>query len=675
MTANGSSLRNVAVVGQETSGKTTLVEALLLNKKLVNRLGSVDDGTTVCDFEPEEKDQSKSMFPGIATLSHEGVDVTLVDAPGALDFLGQALPVLRAVESALVCVDAPSGVKITSRRIWKELDALEMPRLVTVTRQDAENADFARTVRQIQEAFGSKAVPAFFPNGSAASFTRVFSVLNPPADAPDEVKEAREGLVESIVEADEALLEKYLEGEDIAADDLDRAFATAVLQRKIYPIYPTCAARGVGIEELLAGLVHLAPSPEDVPRTLMEGEEEVPLDFSGDFVGRVFKVWADDFLGRLSYVRIFAGAMTTNSTFLNQRTGKTEKYGNVIEVFGKEHKHLDSANAGRIVAIGKVEDMAPGDTLTAAGMKVAFAPYKLPTPLVSLAVTPKSRGDEGKLSGGVRELSAEDPCFQSRFDPQTKELVISGLSDFHVMTLLKRMKRRRKVDLDTKLPRIPYRETVTKTVKYVEYTHKKQTGGAGQFARVYIDLEPLPRGGGYEFKNKIVGGAIDKQLCGSVDKGIQAKLVEGVLASCKVVDVLVALVDGKTHPVDSKDIAFQIAGREAFKKAFEQAAPVLLEPIVSAEITVPQQYMGDIMGDLNGRRGRIVNTTSEGALAVIIAKVPLAEIQNYAADLKSITGGEGTYEIEFDEYEIVPAHLLEGIVAKAKAALEEDKKA
>ena len=673
MTDHATSARNIAVVGQEASGKTTLIEAVLLEKKLIKRLGSVEEGNTVCDFEPEEKEQKKSMFPAVVPFSHKGTEVTLIDVPGALDFLGQTIPVLHVIECALCCVDAPSGVKITSRRVWKELENLSVPRIVVVTRQDAENADFGRTVSEIQETFGSKAVPVYFPDGGSGNFTKVFSVLKPGDDAPEEVRAARESLVENIVEADEELLERYLEGEEISDEDLDRAFAKAVHDLKLFPVFVVSAHKGIGVAELLDALVTLAPPPEALPRPVKKGEEEVSVFETKEFVGRVFKVWADDFLGRLSYIRIFTGEMTTNGSFVNQRTGKTEKYGNVITVFGKEQKNVDKAGPGKIVAIGKVEEIAAGDTLCAPGVNVSFPPMKLPTPLVSLAVKPKSRGDEQRLSGGVKELAAEDPCFQTRFEAQTKEQVISGLSDFHLNTMLKRLKRRRKVELTTTLPRIPYRETISKPVKYVEYTHKKQTGGAGQFARVFIDLEPLERGGGYEFVDKIFGGAIDQPFRASVDKGIQAKMEEGVIAGYPVVDVRVSLVDGKTHPVDSKDIAFQIAGREAFKKAFEQAGPVLLEPIVTAEITVPQQYMGDIMGDLNSRRGRIVNTTSEGSLAIITATVPLAEIQNYAADLKSITGGEGTYEIEFDRYDVVPPHLTEKIIAEAKAAKEEEK--
>lgn len=671
MSSSGSAFRNLAVVGQETSGKTTLIESILLHKKIINRLGSVQDGNTVCDYEPEELDQSKSIFPACVSFKHDDHEVSLLDVPGALDFLGQSLPVLYGVDAAICCIDAPSGVKITSRQVWKNMDALSLPRFVVVTRADAENADFSQVVNQVQEVFGSSAVPLYYPDGDAGDFSKVYSVLNLADDAPDEVKAAREALIEKIVEADEDLLEKYLEGEEISQDDLNRVFSKAVLEQSIYPIFVTSAEKAIGVAELLEAIIGLAPSPADRPVMAKQGDEEVTVDPDGGFVGQVIKVWADDFLGRLSFIRIFAGSLQTNGSFVNRRSGKTEKYGNVLTLFGKKQNKVDSAGAGQIIAIGKVEDMAAGDTLTSADLDLVVPFRKMPTPLSSLAVSPKAKGEEQRLSNGVRELASEDPCFVTLYDDQTHELVISGLSDFHVNIMLKRLKRRRKVELETKLPRIPYQETVTKPVKYVEYTHKKQSGGAGQFARVYIDLEPMQRGEGYEFLDKIFGGSIDQPFRPSVDKGVQAKMKEGVLAGYRVVDVRVALVDGKTHPVDSKDIAFQLAGKKAFEKAFLQAGPVLLEPIVKAEITVPQQYMGDIMGDLNSRRGSIQDTQNEGGMSIIVATVPLAEIQNYAADLKSITGGEGTYSIDFDRYDSVPSHLQDKIVQQSKAGKEE----
>ncbi len=664
-------LKNLAVVGQETSGKTTLIEAMLLEKKLIGRLGSVDEGNTVCDYEPEEVDQAKSIFPAVVSLQHGASDITLIDAPGALDFLGQSLPLLTVVECALCCVDAPSGVKITSRQVWKRMNAMNLPRMLVVTRQDAENANFEQTVKQMQEIFGDASIPLFYPDADGPGFSKVWSVLKPPDDAPDMVKSAREELVERIVEADEQMMEKYLEGGDISEEELQKVFAKAVLAGEIFPIFVTSAAKGVGITELLDSIDSLAPSSEALTRTVLKGEEEVELDYNGGFVGEVFKVWADDFLGRLSLVRIFSGVLPANDFFVNRRSRHKEKYGNVLTLFGKKQKKIEKGMKGQIVAIGKVEDMQVGDALADEETDVTFPKQKLPSSLSALAVTAKKQGDEQRVSDGVRELTSEDPCFNSHYNDITKELVISGVTDFHLNIMLKRLNRRRKIELNTKTPRVPYQETITKSVKYVEYTHKKQSGGAGQFARVFIDLEPLGRGEGYEFVDKIFGGSIDQPFRPSVDKGVQAKMKEGVIAGYQVVDVRVSLVDGKTHPVDSKDIAFQIAGRKVFGEAFKKANPVLLEPIYRMEVVVPQSYMGDIMGDLNSRRGRIQDTRTEGPMSIIVASVPLAEIQNYAADLKSITGGEGTYEIDFDRYDSVPPHIADKVVEAAKAEKEE----
>ena len=449
MAAGASTIRNIAVVGQEASGKTTLIEALLHHKKQIHRLGSVVEGNTVCDFEAEEKEQRKSMFPAVVNLNHKGLDFTLVDTPGSLDFLGQTLPVLGAVECAVCCIDCASSVKITSRRVWKALDAVGLPRVIAVTRQDAENCDFERVVRDIQATFGARALPLYYPNGAASAFTKIWSVLNPADDAPPHVKQARDALVEAIVEADDAVLEKYFEDGGVSEEDLARVFAKAVREMKVIPVFVVSALGAIGLAELLDGLAQVAPPPDALPRTMRKGEEELPLEKAAGLVGQVFKVWADDFLARLSYIRIFAGEMTTNGSFTNTRTGETDKYGNVLAVQGKETKSIERAGAGRIIAVGRVEDMMAGDTVADAGAGVAMPVVKLPTPLVSLAVRPKARGDEQRLTGGVRELACEDPCFVWHFEAQTKELVISGLSDFHINTMLKRMKRRRKVELET----------------------------------------------------------------------------------------------------------------------------------------------------------------------------------------------------------------------------------
>ncbi|MBN1417201.1 MAG: elongation factor G, partial [Planctomycetes bacterium] len=656
-------LRNVVLIGHEGAGKTTLVEALLVHGKVILRMGSVRDGTTVCDFDPEEKEQQKSFCLATVHLDHKGSLINLVDTPGAPDFIGETLPALRAVECALLCIDATGGIKVNARVLWKAATEIGLPRFLVVTRLDGENVDFARTLAEIQETFGKGCVPFTVPDVSGPSIGKVETLLD---GGP-----GRESLVETIVESDDRLMERYLEGGEISGDELRAALGKAVVGGTIFPVFSVASEKGVGIAELLDGIVALAPKPDDIPREAVQGDARAKIDPSGGFIGYVFKTIGDDFVTRISQVRVLSGKLSVGGTFHNRRSGRTEKVGTLWRLLGKESKTVSEAGAGDIVAVTKIEDIRVGDTLTDAQTDARLDPIAFPTPMVSLAVMPKSRGDEQKLSGGLRELAGDDATFLVNQDAQTGDLVISGMSDLHLNVLLRRLRRRRKVEVTTKPPKIPYRETVTKAVKYVEYTHKKQTGGAGQYARVFIDLEPTERGDGYEFVDKIVGGVIDTSFRPSVDKGIQAKMAEGVLAGYPVVDVRVSLVDGKTHPVDSKDIAFQIAGREAFKKAFMDAKPVILEPIVKMEITVPQGNMGDIMGDLNQRRGRIVNTASEGNFVTISASVPLAEIQTYQADLKSITGGQGTYLIELDRYEVVPSHVQEQIIAKAKADRED----
>jgi elongation factor G len=499
------------------------------------------------------------------------------------------------------------------------------------------------------------------PNGSAESFTRVHSTLNIEQDASEETEKGHTKLVEAIVEADDVLMEKYLEGEAIAEQELRTTFVKALTGQSLFPVIAVASEKGVGTKEVLDILAELAPPPDALSRKALRGEEEILLDPQKGFVGFVYKTIADEFVTRISSIRVLSGKLTSNTSFVNRRSGKAERIGNLLKVCGKEQKNIDDGVAGDIIGVAKVEDMRAGDTITDDKTNVRMAEVKFPVPMVSLAVRPKSRGDEQKIGSALKELEGDDRTFTVHSDTQTGDLVVSGMSDLHLSMMLKRVKRRRKVDVETSPPKIPYKETITKSVKYVEYTHKKQTGGAGQYGKVFIDMEPLERGSGYQFVDKIFGGVIDQSFRPSVDKGIQAKMAEGVITGYPVVDVRVSLVDGKTHPVDSKDIAFQVAGREAFKKAFLQCNPVILEPIAKIEIIVPQVNMGDIMGDLNGRRGRILTSATEGPMAIIQALVPLAEIQAYQADLKSKTGGEGSYSIEFDHYDIVPPNIQKAI--------------
>lgn len=666
-----SKIRNIALVGHEGAGKTMLVEAFLYKVGVLTRMGTIKEGNTASDFDPDEREGGKSFSCSTMSFSYKDVHFNILDVPGSSDCVADMLTALRAVECAVICVDATSGVKVNTRRIWQEAEKTGLPCCFAITRLDAENTNYGKTLAEIREHFGDRCIPALWPDGSAGALSKVFSVLEPPDGAPDEVYSTNEQLSEAVVEADDELMEKYLEGEEISAETFRSTFTKAMLQRVLFPVLVAAGEPQIGLDEMLDFLAAFSPKPNEVERKGMAGEEEVVLDPDNGFVGFVYRTVADEFVTRISYLRVLAGKLASNTSFVNRRTGKSERIGGLLKICGKEQDPVDEGVSGDIVAVAKVEDILAGDTLTDDKTKITLPEIHFPTPMCSLAVRPKSRGDEQKISTALRELVSDDRTIAVQADTQTGDLVLSGMSDQHLSLMLKRLKRRRKVEVETAPPKIPYKETITKSAKYVEYTHKKQTGGAGQFARVFIDVEPKERGGGYEFVDKIFGGVIDQTFRPSVDKGIQNKMAEGVIAGYPVVDVKVTLVDGKTHPVDSKDIAFQIAGREAFKKAVLQCNPVLLEPIVKLEVVVPQSNMGDVMGDLNGKRGRILTSGSEGNLAVVQALVPLGEIQNYQAGLKSMTGGEGSYTMEFDHYDIVPPNVHKMIVAEYEKEQEQ----
>ncbi|MCZ6601665.1 MAG: elongation factor G, partial [Planctomycetota bacterium] len=587
-------------------------------------------------------------------------------------FVRDALSALHAVEMAVFCVDAGGGVKVNTRLLWAKMVDHALPRIIVVTRHDSENVSFDEILEEIREAFGDRCIPLNVPDADGPDFKAVQSTLSLKDGASDRAKALHEQILEAIVESDDAVLERYFNGEKIPDEDISRTFRKALLGGTLTPILFAAAEKEIGVEEVLDAIVDYGPSPADRPVRVIQKEGEDPTDVQedGPFTAFVFKLVSDEHVGKLCFFRIFSGSIKPGDSFKIARTGKSARTGQIYRVQGTHQEAMEIAEAGQIVAVAKIDELALSDTLRAPPVDWVFPAIEYPIPMVAFSVHPKSRGDEQKISTALQKLAEEDRTFVFERDETTRELVIRGMSDLHLQILLRRMKRRFKVEVETRTPKIPYRETITKGIKYVEYTHKKQTGGAGQFARVYIDIEPTERGAGYEFKDKIVGGSIDQPLRGSVDKGIHAKLVEGVLAGYPVVDLKVTLVDGKTHPVDSKDIAFQIAGREVFKKAFMVAGPVLLEPIVDISITAPNSFMGDIISDLNGRRGRIVNTTANGGMQTIEGRVPLAEIMNYSTELKSKTGGEGTYSIAAAHYDAVPTHIQDKIVARARLAKE-----
>lgn len=669
----GEEIRNVALAGHSGSGKTMLAEALLLKGGVLNRLGQVSDGSTASDFDADEKDAQKSYYSSVLHTSWQGRDLNILDTPGSLDFGGQLYGALSVVELALITVNAASGIEIGMRKAWDLARQQGVPRMFVITRMDAEQADFDGVVASLKETFGNGCTPLMLPIGSGATFEGVVNLLHPgevPDALQDTVEEQRGELMESVISGDDELLERYLEGEEISSDEMEQIFTQVLVDGTIVPILCCAAEADKGVAEILDLLAAYAPSPQYARKQVEseEGVEDYDLDFDGPLEAEVFKTISDEFVGKISFIRVYAGSLKSSDSVIQAGSGKSVKLGKIFRPQGKDQQDVGEVGAGAIVATAKVDELQIGDTLSASKEHKPFVSPQYPLPMVSRAVTPKSRGDEAKISEGLRRLAESDPTFAVEINSQTKELVISGIGEQHIGLMLNRLKRRG-VEVTTKLPRIAYRETISGKAE-VRYRHKKQTGGAGQFAECAIRIEPSERGEGYEFVDKIFGGVISGPFRQSVDRGIQEKMVEGILAGYPVVDLKVELFDGKEHPVDSKDIAFQIAGREAIKEAVMKATPVLLEPIVKLEVFIPSKYMGDITGDISSRRGRVIGMDGLGDLQVVHAEVPYAEIQQYSAFLQSVTGGEGTYSVEFLRDEVLPQHLVDQVIASSKSEEE-----
>lgn len=648
-----------------------LSEAMLLKGGELNRLGRISDGTTASDFDTDEKEGQKSVHASVLHTTWKGRDLNIIDTPGAADFVGEAYGALSVVELSVITVNAASGIEVGTRKAWDLAQQQGCACMFVITRMDADNAQFDEVVASLQENFGPACTPLTLPVGSGSSFTGVVDLLHPgdvPANLAATVEEQRGVLMESVISGDDALLERYLEGETIPQEELEHVFVQVLVDRSIVPILCCAAESDQGITEIMDFIAAYAPSPDYATKEVVgdSGAEAQRMDLEGPFKAQVFKIISDEFVGKVSFFRVYSGLLRTGDTVTLTHSGKPVKIPKLFRPQGKDQREVNEAAPGAIVATAKVEEFRVGDTLAASKDETPFVVPRYPIPMVSRAVEPKSRGDEAKISESLRRLAEADPTFQVEMNPQTKELVMSGIGEQHIGLMLNRLQRRG-VGVTTKLPKIAYRETISSKAD-IRYRHKKQTGGAGQFAECAIRVEPNARGTGYEFVDKIFGGVISQPFRQSVDKGIQDKMAEGVLTGYPVVDIKVELYDGKEHPVDSKDIAFQIAGREALKEAVQQAVPVLLEPIVKLEVTVPSKYMGDITGDISSRRGRVSGIDSIGNLQIVRSEVPLAEVQQYSAFLQSVTGGEGSYALEFLRYEVLPQHLMQTVVASAKPA-------
>jgi elongation factor G len=673
-------IRNVALVGHGGSGKTSLAEALLYVAGVTTRLGSVDSGTSLLDHEPEEQERKISLSLAVAPVEWNGYKINLLDTPGYADFSGDARAALRAADLALFAVSAVDGVEVGTELMWRAAAEEGIPRAVIITKLDRERASFHRTLEQLREVFGKRIAPVQVPVGEESGLVGLARVVSgrvylydgqsktgrlaeePPAEAADLIEQTHTALVESVVETDEEMLERYFEGIEPEPEVIVRKVHQGMLEGEIFPVLVSAAPKLIGVDTLAEFLVDFAPSPLERPTPPLESGTLEPKP-DGPVAAFVFKTVSDPFVGRISLFRVYSGMVRQDDT-LETDSGSSVRMHNLFHLRGKEHLDAKEVVCGDIAAVAKVEGVFTGTTLRSPGSDVVIAPVPYPRPVMELAITPRSNQDEDKLSAALQRMIEEDPTLAVERRSETNETVLAGLGDVHLDVTLQRIARKYGVEVETSLPKIPYRETITASAE-AEGKHKKQTGGRGQFGVAYVRFAPRPRGSGYEFIDSIKGGAIPRQFIPAVDKGIQEALERGILAGYPVTDISAEVFDGKYHSVDSDELSFRMAGIAAVRAAAPNLKPVLLEPIVRLVVRIPEEYTGDVMGDINAKRGRVLGMDTEGSLRVITAEVPMAEVQRYAVDLRSMTSGRGTFEVAFDHYEEVPPQEAQKVIAAA----------
>ncbi len=687
-------IRNVGLAGHGSGGKTTLAEALLFGAGATTRLGRVEDGTTVLDYDEDEIKRRITISTAQATLEWKGHKVNLLDTPGFGNFLADTKICLRVVDTTVIVVPAPNGVQVQTDKVWSYATEYGQARVIYLSKMDRERADFPRAVEDVRKNLSPKAVPVQLPLGKEAAFAGVVDLLrlrairyppdgsgkakeeDVPADLANEAAAARAALLEAIAEADDQLLERYLESGELTEAEARAGLRKGVAAGALVPVLCGAPARNIAVQPLLDFLVESCPSPADLPPPqAVDAKGQAapcPLRDDAPLVAQVYKTVADPFAGKVTMFRVYSGTLRSDGTVLNSSKGVKERIGQVVLLRGKTQTPVGGVGAGDLGAVVKLKETGTGDTLTDEKAGRTLPPIPFPNPVITFAIEPKTKGDEDKMGAGLTRLREEDPTIQVRYDPQTRETVVSGMGKAHLEVVVERLKRKFGVDVLLKTPRVPYKETIKARVREVQGRHKKQTGGRGQFGDCWIHLDPLPRGGGFEFMNEVVGGAIPRNFIPAVEKGVVETMERGVLAGYPVVDVRVTVYDGSTHPVDSSELAFKLAGRLAFRKAVQSAKPTILEPIMTVEVVAPDDCMGAINGDLNGRRGRVLGMEGRGRNQAVKAQVPLAEMLDYDSKLRSLTGDRGDYSMEFSHYEEVPAQLQEKIIAGAKKGEAEE---
>lgn len=689
MTKKVDQIRNVALVGHSGCGKTSLAEAILYSAKSVNRLGRVDDGTSTMDFEPEEIKRKVTLGTAFHPYNWKNGRFNLIDTPGENDFISDTKICLQAAEGTVVVVDAVDGIRVGTEKVWGFAGEYSLPRVIFINKLDRERADFYKILKEIEDIFSINVTPIYLPIGAESDFSGIISLITLQAylykndgsgsskdgDIPGPMAKTvdtwREKMMENIVEVNDDIMEKYLDGQEITPKEIEEIFVEGVKSGMVVPVIPGSALLNIGVKHLLDIIDQILPFPSErgkVKGHKIHSDENVEFDALDDapFSALVFKTLADPFAGRLNLFKVMSGKIGSESTVFNSTKGVKERLGQLLSIEGKKQTPIKTAGAGDIAAVAKLKETATGDTFCIGDNPVVFDPAQPFSPTISFAIEATEKENEDKVYSSLAKLMEEDPTLKVDRDQSTSEIILSGTGQIHLENTRDKLKRKFGVEINLKTPKVPYRETIRGAKEKIIYRHKKQTGGRGQFAEVHFDIFPLARGEGFEFKEALTGMNVPRNFVPAVEKGIVEAMRSGVLAGCPVVDLKIRFYDGKSHEVDSSEMAFKIAASMCFKKAVQEATPILLEPIMSIEIRVPEDVMGDVIGDINGRRGKVLGMDTEGKHQIIKAEVPLAEVLRYSFDLTSMTGGRGSFQMEHSHYEEVPLQLADKIIAASK---------